>query len=199
MRNILSSIICVCLFFSCDDQSEEITTVESKDIYGFKAIEYIEVDKDSKELIEFSKLLLRYENGSSLRQRVPIDLLSGLKNSFIFLNDNLSLYSVIEEDSIKVRIPYYRNDNELFLSEDEWLYSENLTEFSPEMLTCDMLYVEPYQKLEVECTYIMDRYTVSYRTTLVNQTTSREVMIGGKWTGTFLREIKPDYKFEKMQ
>ncbi|GHT39826.1 hypothetical protein FACS189437_04360 [Bacteroidia bacterium] len=199
MRNILSSIICVCIFFSCDNQAEEVTKIESKDIYGFKSIEYIELDKDSKELVEFSKLLLQYENNTSLRQRVPIDLISGFKNSFIFRNDNLSLYSVIEEDSIKVRIPYYRNDNELFLSETEWLYSENLTEFSPEMYGNDTLYVEPYQKLEVECTYILDKYTVSYLTTLVNQTTSRETEIRGKWTGTFLREIRPQYKFEKMQ
>jgi hypothetical protein len=199
MRNIISSIICICIFFSCDNQLEKVAKIESEDIYGFKAIEYIELDKDSKELVEFSKLLLQYENNTSLRQRVPIDLISGFKNSFIFRNDNLSLYSVIEEDSIKVRIPYYRNDSELFLSEDEWLYSENLTEFSPEMYGNDTLCVEPYQKLEVECTYIMDRYTVSYKTTLVNKTTDREMEINGRWTGMFLREIKPQYKFERMQ
>jgi hypothetical protein len=198
MRKIIFFIIGVCLFFSCENQPEEVTEVESKDVYGFKAIEYIEVDKDSKEIVEFSKLLLHYENNTSLRQKVPIDLISGLKDSFIFRSDTLNLYSLIEEDSIKVRIPYYRNDDELFLSETEWLYSENLTEFPSEMYAGDTLHIEPYQKLEVECTYIIERYTVSYLTTLVNQTTSRELGIRGKWTGTFLRDIKPQYTFSKM-
>jgi hypothetical protein len=195
MKNIISFIICVCAFLSCENQSEEVAKVESEDIYEFKTIEYMELE--SKELIEFSKLLLQYENNTNLRQTIPIDLISGMIiNSFIFRDDSPNPYSVSNEDSIKVGIPCLSDDNELFLSEAKWLYSENLTEFSPEMYAGDTLYVEPYQELKVECTYIMDRYTVPYVTTFANQTTCREVESRGKWTGTFLREVKPQYNME---
>jgi hypothetical protein len=129
---------------------------------------------------------------------VPVDLIAEIKNSFRFRNDNNNY--ALAKDSVKVRIPSnISDDNEIGLSPIEWLYCENITEFSPDMQGNDTVYVEPYQKLKVECTYIIDKYTVSYIVTLVHPTTHQEFKITGNLTGTFLREMIPQYQFETIE
>ncbi|WP_207427390.1 hypothetical protein [Pedobacter sp. SYSU D00535] len=202
MKKILYLFLLVSVITSCKKSSDGFdepndSKEKQPEVFILKAISYSMEEGDGEEIITILQKPVTVENKSNAHGTTFFDSFEEIKETSHFSSSDSMAFPEFDLDSVKVSVPVQLlSDNQVAVGSSKWLYEPGVVELPSGKTQVNTLSYTPYTRITVNSSLKIKKYTLTYKATLVNQNTGKEVEVKGKWRGTtpFGSDLKIEYQ-----